>query len=375
MKTKNGKRILTALFGLTLGLFLLLYLLLPKEEFSENEKRFLARPPEASAGALLSGSFSEAAESWAADHMPGRSFFVGLNAYYELFSGRQAMNDIVRGRSGRLYEAPVRCDKTVVLRNLTAINDFADAVGRNVDLMLVPSAGFVLRDDIPFPSDPYEDGQIAEAAEAAAGERVSFLLLSEFFKEDANPESLYYRTDHHWTSRGARKAAAFYLQVKNRDFLPESAWTVTEVSGFCGSTWSRAALWLTPAEKLELWDSGTAFTVSNRDQPETEHEGLFYPEHLEESDKYPVFLDGNHSLVRIRNHSPEASGKILVIRDSFASCFGCFLAEAYEETVLVDLRYYRLPVSDLLKEEHFDEVLILYSVNHFMEDANIIRLE
>ena len=50
-------------------------------------------------------------------------------------------------------------------------------------------------------------------------------------------------------------------------------------------------------------------------------------------------------------------------------------AEAYEETVLVDLRYYRLPVSELLKEESFDDILILYSINNFMEDANIVRLE
>ena len=181
MKTINGKRILCVLFGLTLGLFLLLYLLLPQEEFSENEKRILARPPELRISSLLSGTFSEEAENWAADHMPARNFFVGLNAYYELLSGRQAMNAIYRGTSGRLYEAPVRFDDAAVRRNMSAINDFADSVGREIDLMLVPSAGYVLRQDIPFPADPYEDDRIEQAAEAEAGEHIRFLSLFDRF--------------------------------------------------------------------------------------------------------------------------------------------------------------------------------------------------
>ena len=39
-------------------------------------------------------------------------------------------------------------------------------------------------------------------------------------------------------------------------------------------------------------------------------------------------LDGNHSVVRVTN--PAGSGKLLVIRDSFANSMGVFLAESYE---------------------------------------------
>ena len=148
---------------------------------------------------------------------------------------------------------------------------------------------------------------------------------------------------------------------------------MTAVPDFRGSTWSRAALWLIPGETLELWDSGGDFTVANREQA-GEHAGLYYRERLTEDDKYPVYLDGNHSLVRIRNADPAAQGRILVIRDSFANCLGCFLADAYQEVGLADLRYYRSPVSELLAEG-FDQVLILYSIGNFMSDANIIRLE
>ena len=113
--------------------------------------------------------------------------------------------------------------------------------------------------------------------------------------------------------------------------------------------------------------------MENREQ-DGAHEGLFYPEHLAEEDKYPVYLDGNHSLVRITNRDPAAQGKLLVVRDSFANCLGCFLADAYAEVTLVDLRYYRGAVSDLLAEG-CDEVLIVYGVRNFMTDGNLIRLE
>ena len=95
---------------------------------------------------------------------------------------------------------------------------------------------------------------------------------------------------------------------------------------------------------------------------------------LEETDKYTVFLDGNHSTVRLDNPRNAGQGKILVIRDSYCNVFGGFLAESYETVVLVDLRYYKNPVSQLLAEEEFDRVLICYSIGNFMTDSNIIWL-
>lgn len=371
MDTKRSDKWICFLFCLFLGLMPLLFLLQPKEDFSEREKRWLAAVPELSWTSVASGRFGEEAESYAADHLPGRDFLVGLNAAYDLLSGRQITKDVILGRSGRLYETPAPLDKTVIARNMAAITAFADKAGQPVAMLLVPSAGYVLRGDLPALADPYEDDAILAAAEQA-GERLEWLDLLPLFEAQDEPGTLYYRTDHHWTAAGARLAADAYLEARGCETLPASAYTVTKVPGFYGTTWSRAALWALPAEELELWDSGGSFTVENR-ETEGAHEGLFYREHLAEEDKYPVYLDGNHSLVRIRNTSPGAQGKLLLIRDSFASCLACFLAENYEEIVLVDLRYYRSPVSQLLSEG-FDEVLIVYGVKNFMTDANIVRL-
>lgn len=87
-----------------------------------------------------------------------------------------------------------------------------------------------------------------------------------------------------------------------------------------------------------------------------------------------MWLDGNHPLVTITNSSPQAQGKLLVIRDSFANCMGCFLADSYKTVVLADLRYYRQPLSLLCESEGFDDILFMYSVGNFMSDSNIVWL-
>ena len=373
MDERRIDKCICLLFCLFLALMPLLFLLLPKADYSAREKRFLAAAPTLDAESLLSGRFAEEAESYAADHLPGRDFLVGLNAACELVSGRQIANTVWLGRDGRLLEAPAAFDAGTIAENMAALRAFAENAGQPVDLLLVPSAGCVLPESLPALADPYRDREILDAVRAEAGDALRFVELLPAFEAAEDRGALYYRTDHHWTAEGAYRAAALYLEGLGRALPTREAYAVTGVEGFRGSTWSRAALWLLPGETLELWDSGGSFTVENREQ-EGEHAGLFYREHLTEDDKYPVYLDGNHSLVRIRNADPAAQGRILVIRDSFANCLGCFLADAYKEVVLADLRYYRSPVSALL-EEGFDQVLILYSVGNFMTDANIVRLE
>ena len=66
---------------------------------------------------------------------------------------------------------------------------------------------------------------------------------------------------------------------------------------------------------------------------------MFFRKHLDESDKYLTFLDGNHSLVTIKTGNP--GGKLLLIKDSFAHCAAPFLAENFSEIYMIDLRYFK----------------------------------
>jgi len=373
MKNKFSDILLCSLFCGFLGCMLVLFLLLPRQEFSEKEKRYLAETPRLTWDTLTSGEFGEDVESWLADHIPGRDFLVGFSAYLDKFTGRQVTKDVYVTKDGYLVEAPVVWDEAAVKKNMSAINAFAEKAGRDVDLMIVPSAGFCMEDRVEGLANPYRDTEIIRDIYALAEENVHGMDLIPAFTEAGAPEELFYRTDHHWTSRGAFAAYQDYIERKGREPLQESDFTVSSFDGFYGSTYSRSGLWMTESEPIELWDAGGSFTVTNGDS-DTVSDSLFYRNRLEELDKYTVFLDGNHSTVRIENPAAAGSGKLLVIRDSYANCLGTFLANSYETVVLIDLRYYKEPITKLLETEEFTDVLISYSLGNFMTDANIIWL-
>ncbi len=371
MKNKIPNIFTCVLFCGFLFAMLALYLLLPGQDFSEKEKRYLAEAPQLTWDSLTSGEFGEDVESWLADHIPGRDLLVGFNAYLDLFTGKQATKDIYLAQGDRLVEAPKQEDPAAVKKNMAAINAFAENLSIPVELMIVPSAGFCLEDTVTGLANPYRDDKILERIYALAGDNLKPMDLIPAFTED--PQDLFYRTDHHWTSRGAYRAYSAYMTQKGRVPLAESAFTVTAYSGFLGSTYSRSGLWNIPSEAIELWDSGKAFTVTNADS-DAVSTSLFYKNRLEELDKYTVYLDGNHSMVRIENPEATGSGKLLVIRDSYSNCLGTFLANSFETVILADLRYYKEPLSALIASEGITDVLVCYSLSNFLTDANIIWL-
>lgn len=335
--------------------------LLPGSDFSVMEKRYLAEAPAFNWKTVLSGDWSMQAEEYLVDHIPGRNLFVGLHAYMELLAGRQRLSDVWL-EGDKLLEAPVATDDQAINRNMTAINKLADTLGQQVHLMVVPSAGWAAG------VEGYDDETALSAIYEAAEENVIPVPVEHIF---AGRPDLYYNTDHHWTSRGAYGAYEACMQAMGREYRDESEFQVTVAGDFQGSTYSRSALWMTPGESIELWKGSDGITVTNAESDGV-HDGIFYPERLEEADKYTVFLDGNHSLVRVQN--PEKQGKLLVIRDSYSNCLGGFLAESYAEVVLVDLRYYRQPVSELVKQEGFDNILVCYSCANFLTDTNLMLL-
>ena len=372
MKNRLDQWITVVAFCAILGIMAALFLVLPEKDFSETEKRYLEDFPKLTWESLSSGEFGADIETYMADHIPGRDFLVGLNAYVDKWTGRQVSKDIYVAEGDRLVEAPVEWNEAQAQQNMMAINLFAETIGTDVDFMIVPSAGWAVEEQIKGLADPYMDKQMIGNLYAMAGENLNTLDILSVY-ENMNRDTLYYRTDHHWTSLGAYTAYKTYMQSLNRDYRDQADFTVNTAQGFYGTTYSRSALWMTPKEPLEMWTGSENLMVTNG-EVDGVHAGVFYEERLQEADKYTVYLDGNHSLVRIDNPDNAGKGKLLVVRDSYSNCLGCFLAESYESVVLVDLRYYKESISELYAQEQFDDVLVCYSLSNFMTDTNLVWL-
>ena len=327
---------------------------LPKSDFSAMEKRYLAKAPDFSTDPLLDGSWGKQADAYLIDHIPERNLFVGLNAYCEKLLGRQKLSDIWE-LDGKLVRSPVDPASGAMERNVDALNRFAKGLEVPVSLALVPSCGFALG------APEYAEEPLLDAIYNRS--ELENLDLRECYR--GRPE-LFYSTDHHWTSAGAFEA--YKVMMNTWGITPEMEYTVERFDHFRGANFAASGLWLTPEETIELW-TGPARVETEMNG--TTHEGAFYRERLEGYDPYMVFLNGNQPLVQI--HNPEGQGSILLIRDSFASTLAGFLAQNYENVTLVDLRYYKKPVSQLAAS--YDRVLIEYSLDNFLTDTNIVLLK
>ena len=353
--------------------------LLPRRSFSENEKRVLSEAPQIDAAGIADGSVFRSIESYLSDHFPGRELWVGANAYLENVEGRGATEDIVRGTDGWLFTAPVSDDRETLWDNMQAITTFAEKQSVAVSMMAVPSAGAVVSDKLPALHMPYPDADLLEEARRIAGNTLHWVDLYTDFCSAEQPERLYYRTDHHWTSEGAYRAYCLLMEELGQSSVPRDDFTVEQISGFYGTSYSKSGLWLTEPDTLELWTGSDIQAVTtvydaNRADPVT-REGMFFREYLEDADKYPVFLSGNHARVHIETNA-DSGKRLLVIKDSYAHALAPFLAEEYSTIDLIDLRYFKQQtISSWLEENPADEILLVYGLSSLAEDKNLQWLE
>ena len=357
------------------------FLLLPKKAYSPSEKRYLASFPKLSVETFLSGEFGKDFEKYLSDHMTGRQFFVGLNAYANLAQGLNGVSGKYLSGDGYIINEPLNPIDNRLDENTEIIKNFALSIDVPVTMTIVPSTGYIMNDKLPLNHLPYEDEKYFESFENSFKEsNVNFVNLLNPFKEyTKNGDQLYYKTDHHWTSLGAFRAYQLICNSMAITPTPEEQFSVETYQDFYGTTYSGSAYWFNPADDIQLWvnpdNTEENITVEiTEGQKTTESHSLFYKEHLTEEDKYPVFLDGNQPFVRITNtNAPD--GTLIVVKDSFAHCLVPFLADNYKNIVMVDMRYYKGSVSELIESENADQVLITYGIDNLATETDLLWLK
>ena len=342
---------------------------------------YLQKFPEASFENISSGKFGEEFETYFADHFPQRNMWVGLNSYYNLGIGLNGRNGVYNSADGYLINVPV--DKeNYVRKNIRVLAEFKEKIGDvPMTVMLAPSTGYIATDKLPLIHDSYnDDTYFAETAKTLGESGVNFVDLRETFKQKyAEGVQLYYRTDHHWTTDGAYEGYVKLCEKLGVQPADKDSFAKTAYGGFYGTTYSTSGYWLTKPDSITVYDNqentDKNITVKISEDGKDNHYGsMFFYNHIDEDDKYPVFLDGNHALTEIQNKNAK-NGTIVVIKDSFSHSLAPFLAENYSKVVLVDLRYYKQSVSDLIKKENPEQVVALYGIDNLATDTDIVWLQ
>lgn len=372
---KVKKLILPSVFSGFIIAVSLLTFILPKREYSEAEKRYLAKFPEFNTESVLNGEFQDGFEKYVSDHILGRDFFVEINSYFSLIMGRNSVSDIYHCKDGYLINAPKNCGTDTFKKNMENFNRFTKSVDIPSSLMIVPTAGYIMEDKLPLFHGEYNDGELFELA-ASMTPDIGFIDTRNALLSAVNGGGqAYYRTDHHLTSEGTYAIYSLFCSI-NGISCPEKEWyNIKTADGFRGTTLSGSGYGLVKPDTIEMWQGKDSVRVTVDDGKETEiYYGMFFEKHLEGDDKYPVFLGGNHALTTLEN--PDADeGTLLMIKDSYAHCFAPFLAHNYRRIYLIDMRYYRKSVSEFARENNVDEILYLYGTDSLLTDTNSAWLQ
>ena len=379
---------ITALFLVFIFGFGAAFWILPDASDSPEENRPLQTFPDVSLDSWLDGQVSSRLITYYSDQFPLRNGWVGLHALGELGLGRGESNGVLIGENGQLavrrFDAYLsrteRLEDTDHYSSAHVDKGLAAVVSLNQSLkeqniplcvLLAPRTIDVTVSDFSYPT-AISDGLDATIQSTMQAGGVNSVELMDTFRDlHEAGEYVYYRTDHHWTTKGAYIAYCAVMESwgLGDDILPESDFTVRKIPDFYGTTYSRAGLFFISADTLEIWEaadgSDSRYTVFERSGEEVKtviESGFISESYLSEKDKYGAFLDGTHRMLFIIDQEAAARGesrpRLLLARDSFANSMVPFLARHFD-ICMVNLTGGMTNLTELCEEYGCQRVLIV----------------
>lgn len=374
-RAKSRKLWMARMFLILLFLICLLNIVWPSREFSEKENRMLEQKPELTLSGIESGRFMEQYESYQSDQIAGRDLWVQLKTRVDLLMGKRESNGVYKGKSKYLMEDIKTPNQEQMEHNLASMCSFQEAYPDiPMYMMLVPNAANVLSDKLPsFAVTRDQDKDFAEIQKALKG-HLTWVDVSSAMK-DHKSENIYYHTDHHWTSLGAKygyEALAEALQLDTSKEVELKPYAVSDsFNGTLSATSGYETGYEEPMYVYLPKEEGTGPEVVVSYVEEQEKKATLYDtSKLKEKDKYAMFLGGNSGLIDIRT-TADSTDRLLIVKDSYANSLVPFLMPYYREIFMVDPRYYYGDIHEIMENNKITSVLFLYNGNTFVEDNSI----
>ncbi len=340
--------------------------------FSDMENRYLKACPEVDVKSIRSGQWMDQLETYLADHVPGRDEWVQMKNTAVRLSGRRQIGQVVFAEDDRLIQVQ---DVTLqqLDKNVELISEFAEALPEDVEVnfLLAPNASWVYRELLPKDTLTYDPEEAAKNVLDGLSERVQLTVPLDTL-QDHKEEAIYFKSDHHWTMRGAAYAymdlaADLGLGEKN----PFVYGVTTTGHDFWGSVFSQAPTFGFKGEEFEILQVPGLEACWSTD---VQSGSVLMKEKFQEKDQYTAFFGGNYGLTRIVNEKSQSEEKLLILKDSYANILVPFLIEDYSEIVMVDLRHYRGSVKALVNTEGADRVLAIYNLDFLCTDQSFVWL-
>ena len=361
-----------------LGLFVL-DLVTPDRAYSELENTTLAQRPKLTAPTADGlNSYFTGYTKYVKDQVFARDQWISLQSFAETALFQKTQNGgILLGKEHMMFPRTyglLASETRTLPKNTAALEALSQRYPGKVNVMLVPAAAAITPEDVPagaplLDEDRYLD-ELSAAVQAAGGRFVDVRDTLAAHKD----EYIYYRTDHHWTSLGAYYAYGQLCDALGLAPFDRDTHTACTQDGFYGTHYSKARTWNAVPDTItwyELQNTLTIYNVTGPGQPaDGTATGLYNTDKLSVYDKYAMFLHGNNGLSRVEG---DGSGKILVLKDSYANCFVPYLTANYAAIDVVDFRNYNYGLDPLIAANDYDQILVLYSFDSFKSDPYLYR--
>lgn len=179
---------------------------------------------------------------------------------------------------------------------------------------------------------------------------------------------IYFRTDHHWTGRGAWYASRYFLDAVNRPYPALEAYDTFTYDTFLGSLYRH-----TQNENLKNNpDYVEAYLSPTVSELTIFRDDIYQPrplinKEITTSNKYLCFSSGDHEYYEAHNETITDGSSVLIIKESYGNAFIPMVVDSYEYVYAVDYRFWGGDLVSFVQEKGIDTVLFL---NNLMATAD-----
>lgn len=279
-----------------------------------------------------------------------------------------------------------RFDEAAAKRYIDAVTSGANHIGSaTLYSILIPTSMDVML------SDAYLDNhQINSSNQRSAIQWIndSFSAIDSSIKtvpifdtlKSHNGEYIYFRTDRHWTQRGAYYGYAEFCRAKGLTAVPLDDFDKKEYDGYLGSFYETLyddAMSSNP-DTVEAYLSDADTSLSYTDGSGNRVDDwpvIMNGDGYDSSYLYYIFCAANQPYKVLQNDDLDDGSACVVVMESFGNVFLPFLTSHYQKVYAIDYRYYGGSVSQLVSDTGAKDVIVINNITVTSDEDLIDDLE
>ncbi len=248
------------------------------------------------------------------------------------------------------------------------VNNLAGAVSDKASFysVIIPtSMDIMLQDDIRSSLTSSDQRKAILYMYSKMGSNVNKTFIFDVLRSHRD-EYLYFRSDHHWTA-----LAAYYTYctlASQMGITPNSidSYKKMEFTNFQGSFYTNtkeASLIANPDKVIAYVPMATnSLVYTKTNGQKVNYNIIANVSDFQPRNKYSTFIAGDNPYTEIKNPKLNDGSSCVVIKESFGNAFVPFLVDHFQYVYVIDYRYYKGTVSELVKEKNISNVIMLNNV-------------